>query len=315
MTAAAARNTRPPVPSWAAPWIDSFRLYLRAANASHHTVSRYTDAAGWLAGWLAPQHPKLGDWDAVTHQHVQAFLAYLADEGYSRKYMHNIGAALQRFWRWWAEEEAQPDPMAKVRVPAAPKLGEVQPPVLEIAQLAALLKDAEAERDFESRRDAAIIRLFASTGMRLSELTLLNLDQVRKDDREATVVGKGGRVRTVKYDHRCALALDRYLRMRSKHQHAYLPGLWLSVRRKMSMTPSGVRQMIERRGMKLGLHIHPHLFRHTFAHNWLDNGGAEGDLQELAGWESSQMLRHYGRSARSARAKRAYDRVDVMGGV
>jgi hypothetical protein len=50
---------------------------------------------------------------------------------------------------------------------------------------------------------------------------------------------------------------------------------------------------------------------HTFSHNWLDNGGAEGDLMELNGWSSPQMLARYGRSARSARARRHYD--DVMG--
>jgi hypothetical protein len=49
----------------------------------------------------------------------------------------------------------------------------------------------------------------------------------------------------------------------------------------------------------------------SFSHNWLDNGGAEGDLMELNGWSSPQMLARYGRSARSARARRHYD--DVMG--
>ncbi len=81
------------------------------------------------------------------------------------------------------------------------------------------------------------------------------------------------------------------------------------------MTPAGVRQIIERRGERLGLDIHPHMFRHTFSHNWLDAGGAEGDLMELNGWESPQMLRHYGASARAARARRAYDRVNPMGDV
>jgi hypothetical protein len=52
--------------------------------------------------------------------------------------------------------------------------------------------------------------------------------------------------------------------------------------------------------------------RHTFSHNWqMGNGGAEGDLMELNGWSSPQMLARYGRSARSARARRHYD--DVMG--
>lgn len=80
------------------------------------------------------------------------------------------------------------------------------------------------------------------------------------------------------------------------------------------MTPSGIYQVIARRGERLGIKLHPHMFRHTFAHRWLDAGGAEGDLMELTGWDSPQMLRHYGASARAARARRAYDRVDVMGG-
>lgn len=47
----------------------------------------------------------------------------------------------------------------------------------------------------------------------------------------------------------------------------------------------------------------------TFSHTWLDRGGAEGDLMELNGWTSPQMLRRYGASARSARARRSYDRI------
>lgn len=78
------------------------------------------------------------------------------------------------------------------------------------------------------------------------------------------------------------------------------------------MTASGVYQMIERRGREVGVEVNPHKFRHTFSHNWLDNRGAEGDLMELNGWSSPQMLARYGRSARSARARRHYD--DVMGG-
>jgi integrase len=68
----------------------------------------------------------------------------------------------------------------------------------------------------------------------------------------------------------------------------------------------------ERRGREAGVDVYPHKFRHTFSHNWLDNGGAEGDLMELNGWSSPQMLARYGRSARSARARRHYD--DVMRG-
>ena len=55
--------------------------------------------------------------------------------------------------------------------------------------------------------------------------------------------------------------------------------------------------------------VYPHRFRHHFSHTWLEVSGAEGDLMELNGWTSPQMLRRYGASARSARARRAYDRI------
>jgi integrase len=64
-----------------------------------------------------------------------------------------------------------------------------------------------------------------------------------------------------------------------------------------------------RRGRQCGVDVFPHRFRHHFSHTWLDRGGAEGDLMELNGWTSPQMLRRYGASARSARARRRYDRV------
>ena len=69
--------------------------------------------------------------------------------------------------------------------------------------------------------------------------------------------------------------------------------------------------MIVRRGRQCGVRVHPHRFGHHFSHTWLDRGGAEGDLIELNGWASPQMLRRYGARARSACAElddlRAYD--------
>ena len=75
------------------------------------------------------------------------------------------------------------------------------------------------------------------------------------------------------------------------------------------MTASGIYQVISRRGHQCGVRVFPHRFRHHFSHTWLDRGGAEGDLMELNGWTSPQMLRRYGASARSARARRSYDRI------
>ena len=312
------RHSRPPVPAWAQSWIDSFVLALRAEGRAQLTIARYRDVAAWFAGWLSSNHPEIQDWADAGKDHIRAWFVWLRDEQYSEKYRNNVGGSLQAFYKWWSVEEDLPNPFEVVKPPAAPKLGATPPPVLAVEQVTLLLKDAERGRDFESRRDTALIRVFACTGGRLSEIALLDVDAVNLTTREILVTGKGGKTRMVKIDARCALALDRYLRLRSRHkavvQYAST-ALWIGTRRRAGMTASGLRQAIERRAARLGMKIHPHIFRHTFAHNWLDSGGAEGDLLELAGWDSPQMLRVYGRSARSARARRAYDRIDVMRGV
>jgi integrase/recombinase XerD len=75
------------------------------------------------------------------------------------------------------------------------------------------------------------------------------------------------------------------------------------------MTANGIYQMVARRGHESGIRVYPHWFRHHFSHTWPDRGGAEGDLMELNGRASPQMLLRYGASARSARARRTYDRI------
>jgi len=75
------------------------------------------------------------------------------------------------------------------------------------------------------------------------------------------------------------------------------------------LTAGGIYRVIARRGRQAGAAVYPHRFRHHFSHNWLDRGGTQGDLMELNGWSSPQMLRRYGARARSARAHRTYDRI------
>jgi integrase/recombinase XerD len=127
--------------------------------------------------------------------------------------------------------------------------------------------------------------------------------------REITVQGKGRKTRTVKISFDAARSLDRYIRVRAGHSQGYRPQLWLGVSNRRPMIASGIYQVIVRRGRQCGIDVYPHRFRHHFSHTWLDHGGAEGDLMELNGWTSPQMLRRYGASARSARARRSYDRI------
>jgi integrase len=154
--------------------------------------------------------------------------------------------------------------------------------------------------------------VFRATGVRLSELAgiVYDAEDAQRSDvdlwqREITVRGKGGKARIVRISHQTAVSLDRYIRVRARHAQAYRPQLWLGVNNRGPMTANGIYQMIVRRGRQCGVAVFPHRFRHHFSHTWLDRGGAEGDLMELNGWTSPQMLRRYGASARSTRAHRS----------
>jgi integrase len=76
------------------------------------------------------------------------------------------------------------------------------------------------------------------------------------------------------------------------------------------MTPSGIRQALERRGIEAGIGpVSPHRLRHSFAHSWLSAGGEETDLMRLAGWSSRQMLQRYAATRAADRAREAHRRL------
>jgi site-specific recombinase XerD len=284
------------------PAISSFRLHLAAEAKAASTVRTYTDAVRWFAAAHLIPRTSRGSWEEVSGQDVQRWMVCLLDR-YSDAYANNQFRALQQFLRWWAEEEELPDPMARLR---APKITMKLVPVFTSGELSRLEKACEG-RSFAQRRDRAIISVFRATGIRLSELAGIRYDAddpLRGDidlwRREIAVLGKGGRTRIVKISHETARSLDRYLRIRSKHAQAYRPQLWLGVNNRGPMTANGIYQMVVRRGRQCGVSVHPHRFRHHFSHTWLDRGGAEGDLMELNGWASPQMLLRYGASARGA---------------
>jgi site-specific recombinase XerD len=212
--------------------------------------------------------------------------------------------ALQQLFTWCLdEEELDASPMAKMRPPVVP---ERPVPVLGEEKARAPLK-ACAGSGFVMRRDTAIVRLLPDTGMRLSELAKLRVDDVDLGDDVAIVTGKGRRPRACPFGSRTAQALDRYMRARPRHPQAGLPALWLGANGRAAMTDNGIAQLIRKRGREAGIEgLHPHMLRHTFAHAWLAEGGNEGDLMRLAGWKSRQMLNRYGASAADQRAREAH---------
>ena len=298
-----------------APEIGSFRLHLAAEGKAPKTVRTYVEAVAWFAAAHLIERTRCARWDEVSCHDVQRRLIHLLTR-YSDAYASNQFRALQQFFRWLADEEQLADPMAGLR---APKVREKLVPVFTSEELSALAKACQG-RSFGQRRDAAIFAVLTATGIRAGELAGIRYDPLdpRRSDldlwaREITVRGKGGKARVVRIGHEAARALDRYMRVRSRHGQAWRRELWLGMNNRGPMTANGIYQMISRRGQQAGIDAWTHRFRHHFSHTWLDRGGSEGDLMELNGWSSPQMLRRYGASARSARARRTYDRIMESG--
>lgn len=282
--------------------LDEWQLVMRSLNRSPETIRTYSTSVLQLDA-----HAHAPTVDQVTPTTIREYLSsVLADKTASTAVTRWGG--LLAFFKWaTAEGFCEPDPMLGVSRPTRPELAV---DILTDGQIRALL-DVCRGTSFDALRDTAIIRLYLTTGMRLSECATITLDRINLKSQVVRIMGKGQREREVYLVDSTALAIVRYLRARKQHPKCNTDALWIG--KLGPLSAAGIKQMIDRRGKQAGVPVHAHLFRHHFAHKWLAAGGTEGGLMGTAGWRSRAMLDRYGRSAAAERSRSEHQRLNVAG--
>lgn len=285
-------------------WRD-FHRDLKLLDRSDRTIQSYLEAVEQLE--LFHNGRLL---DELTKAEIGDFLIHIK-ETISVTTAANRFRSLRRFYNWMAAEESidlEKSPMAGMREPQ----GEDRPiPIPTAADVRRVLATCN-QKDHDSYRDEAIIRLFCEPGApRVAEMAGVTVNRVDFTQDVVMVLGKGRKWRAVPFGAKTGKALTRYMRIRTKHPLAKLEHLWIGARGK-ELTPSGIYQMIERRCALAGVaRIHPHQLRHFAADAWFAAGGSDQDGMRLFGWSSLDMPRRYGRANAEQRAIEAHRRMSL----
>lgn len=260
----------------ASPHVDAFLSHLQVERRmSAHTLDAYRRDLDALVAWAAEQG--VDDLAAVHTEQLRAFIAAEHRRGLSPKSLQRRLSACRSFYQWLLKHgRVVASPAAGIRAPKAPrKLPQVLD-VDEAVQLVELPNDVPL-----GVRDRAILELFYSSGLRLSELCALRWRDLDLADGLVTVLGKGSKQRSVPVGSHARKALDDWRRESQGQLDApVFPG-----RGGATITPRAVQLRLRQLAQRQGLfkRVHPHLLRHSFASHVLESSGDLRGVQELLG--------------------------------
>lgn len=228
--------------------------------------------------------------EAVDRIVLRRYLAYLATRQQADRTIARRASALHRYFTWLCRRGVlSDDPAAGLSAPR----GEGRlPRVLQPDELGALIGDVAPDQTPRDLRDDAVVEVLYGSGLRVAELTGLDVDDVDRDGSRLTVQGKGGKSRMVPLGEPAAAALERWL---SDGRESFVTELspaaavFLNQRGKR-LTPRDVRRILDRRAQAP---THPHALRHTFATHLLDGGADLRVVQELLGHADLSSTQRY----------------------
>ena len=272
--------------------------YLEAErNASPYTVRNYTtDLLGFFEFLKAKGIGSLNEVDKHT---LRDYLSQLMEQGFVKASIARKLSAIRSFYRYLLREEIiSTSPVATT---SSPKLDRRLPSFLTVEEILRLLEAPDLSTP-QGQRDRALMELLYASGLRVSELVSLNLEQVELDSREIRVWGKGSKERMVLMGEPAANALSAYLsqgrpKLLGKKRSS---ALFLN-RYGGRLIERRVERILGKYARLAGINkrVYPHLLRHTFATHLLDGGADLRVVQELLGHanlSSTQIYTHVTKS-------------------
>ncbi len=266
-------------------------------NYSAHTLKNYgrdlTEFLSYLTENTGQDDVKIEDIDHIT---IRDFLGYLTRKANAKSSVGRKLASIRSFFRFlYREGRVSVNP---ARLVSTPKQGTYLPPSLSIDQVDSLLAvpDESSERGV---RDRALYELLYASGLRVSELVQLNIEDISLSERLVKVRGKGKKERLVPFGEQARAALTAYMAVRGKllrrQRTSVDPGALFLNLRGGRLTARSVERNLQAyvRSGNLSLEAHPHLLRHSFATHLLSAGADLRSIQELLGHANLSTTQKY----------------------
>jgi len=293
--------------------IAEFLTFLdKQRGQSRNTVKAYLHDLAAFAAFCDRHYGGNWRWDTVDRLGFRGFLGDLQRKGLSKRSAARALSAVRSLYRYLQENHGVANNVA--RAARMPKLDKRLPTYMDREQTQALFDWAEARAagdEFGPTRDLAMVELFYSTGIRLSELSGMNLEDLDLLSDQAKVRGKGRKERIVPVGSRAVAALRRYLTHRE--MAVTRPG---GDRRAVFVSRQGHR--LSPRGVQRAIHLmfdavggdtlRVHSLRHTFATHMLDAGADLRAVQELLGHASLSTTQVYTHTS-VERLKKVYNQA------
>lgn len=259
------------------PMLEAFLGHLQhERQLAAQTLQAYRQDLSRCCDFLAQR--QISDWNTVDTPLLRLYVSSRHQSGLSGRSVQRELSALRSLYRYLLRERrCQHNPALDLRAPKAPRK---LPRTLD-ADLAAQLLNHDSD-DWLDLRDRAMLELFYSSGLRLSELASLNLPQLDLTEGEVRVTGKGNKTRVLPVGRMAREALRRWLKVRPLVSDPLQPAFVSQQGRRL--TARAIQLRVRRYGIEqIGQHLHPHMLRHSFASHLLESSGDLRAVQELLG--------------------------------